>query len=381
MRVLILGSYGSPHILKWSKSLASRGIEICLVSFHSLEGDLYKDYPNIKVYSLNVLPKRNLNSTKVGKFSKLNYLRGLPKLKRIIKNFKPDIVHSHYASGYGLIGALSGFKPFIISVWGADVYLFPKISIVHKLTFKFILSRADKILSTSNIMAEETKKYTRKKILITPFGIDLNKFGPKKVESIFKKDDIVLGTIRNLSPRYGIEVLLEAFKFLKEKFIQFPLKLLIVGGGELESKLKKLACDLNVKESVVFTGLVNYDKVSEYHNMIDVFIALSDDDSHESFGVAIIEASATEKPVVVTNVGGLKEVVKDGETGFIIKPNDPIEAAKYIEKLILNKSLREEMGKNGRKRVSELYDFRNNLDQMIQIYYETINYTNKFNTF
>lgn len=379
MRVLILGNYVSPHILKWSKSLAKKGIDICLVTFPSIEEDLFQGYDNITVHSLGVLPKKFLHSTKVGRFSKINYLRGIPTLRKIIMNFKPDIVHSHYASGYGLVGALSGFKPFIVSVWGTDVFSFPKVSILHRLIFKFIMLRADKILSTSNIMAEETKKYTNKEIIVTPFGIDLDKFRPQQLESLFRKGDIVVGTIKNLSPKYGIEVLLEAFKILKEKFTELPLKLLIVGGGELESKLKRIVLDYNLEESVLFTGLINYEEVPKYHNMIDIFVALSNDDS-ESFGVSIIEASATEKPVVVTSVGGLKEVVSNRETGFVIKPNDPIEAAMFIEKLILNKSLREEMGTKGRQRVKELYDFNNNLDQMIQIYHETINKKNLLNS-
>jgi len=371
MKILILGNYKSPHILKWSKSLANNGIIICLVSFQKIEEDIYQDYENITVHSLNVLSNNTLYNSEIGKFKKINYLRGVPKLLKIINSFKPDIVHAHYASGYGLVGALSGFKPFIVSVWGADVFSFPKVSVIHKMILKFILLKADVILSTSNVMAVETKKYTDKTILVTPFGIELNIFKPKAVKSLFGPRDIVIGTIRNLSPKYGIEVLLDAFKILKDKLPEHPLKLLIVGGGELDSKLKRIALNHNLMESVVFTGIVNYNEIPKYHNMIDIFVALSNDDS-ESFGVAIIEASATEKPVVVTCVGGLPEVVIDGKTGFIIKPNDPIEAAISIEKLILNKPLREELGKNGRKRVADLYDFSVNLNQMIEIYYDTI---------
>lgn len=371
MKILILGNYKSAHILKWSKSLASSGIKICLVSFQKIEEELYQDYANIEVYSLNVLSSKTLYSSAIGKFGKLNYLRGIPKLIKIIRSFKPDIVHSHYASGYGLVGALSGFKPFIVSVWGADVFSFPKVSPLHKLIFKFILSKADVILSTSNIMAIETKKYTDKNIIVTPFGIELNIFKSKEVKSLFRSEDIVIGTIRNLSPKYGIDVLIDAFKILKDRYPELPLKLLIVGGGELERTLSQLVSNYNLDENVVFTGSVDYNEIPNYHNMIDVFVALSNNDS-ESFGVAIIEASATEKPVVVTCVGGLPEVVSDGETGFIIKPNDPVEAANAIEKLVLNKSLREEIGKKGRLRVSELYDFSVNLKQMIEIYHEAI---------
>ena len=107
--------------------------------------------------------------------------------------------------------------------------------------------------------------------------------------------------------------------------------------------------------------------VPDYLNMIDVYVALSIIDS-ESFGVAIVEASACEIPVVVSNVGGLPEVVDDTITGFVVKSKNSQEAAKAIEKLILNKELRLKMGKAGRERVKELYNWEENVNQMINIY-------------
>jgi glycosyltransferase involved in cell wall biosynthesis len=84
--------------------------------------------------------------------------------------------------------------------------------------------------------------------------------------------------------------------------------------------------------------------------------------------VAIIEASACEKPVVVSNEGGLPEVVKDGETGFVVPPKDPRATAMAIEKLMLDKELCIKMGKKGRKRVMKLYNWDDNVDLMISIY-------------
>ena len=101
--------------------------------------------------------------------------------------------------------------------------------------------------------------------------------------------------------------------------------------------------------------------------MLDIYVALSTLDS-ESFGVAIIEASACEKPVVVSNAGGLPEVVEDGVTGIIVPKHDEVSAANAIEKLLLDEELRIQMGQNGRKRVKELFDWNHNVAQMIDIY-------------
>ena len=89
---------------------------------------------------------------------------------------------------------------------------------------------------------------------------------------------------------------------------------------------------------------------------------------NESFGVSVIEASACEKPVIVSNVGGLPEVVENGVTGIVVPPANTLELSKAIEKLILDKTLRIKMGKAGRDRVETMYNWENNVSEMIDIY-------------
>ncbi|MCD7873785.1 MAG: glycosyltransferase [Acidaminococcaceae bacterium] len=144
-----------------------------------------------------------------------------------------------------------------------------------------------------------------------------------------------------------------------------PLKLLIVGEGSQKTYLKKLAEDLGIAEDSVFTGKIVHSLVPVYDNMLSISVSVS---NSESFGVAVIEASACEKPVVVSNVGGLPEAVEDGVTGLIVPPRNPEKTALAIEKLILDSSLRAEMGKAGRKRAFQLYNWHNNVQQMISIY-------------
>ena len=102
----------------------------------------------------------------------------------------------------------------------------------------------------------------------------------------------------------------------------------------------------------------------------DVFyVALS---THESFGVAVIEASACEIRVVVSNVGSLPEVVEDGVSGTIVSSENPEEAAIAIEKYIFDENLRKKTGKSGRERVEKLYNWKVNVSDMINIYTEII---------
>lgn len=365
MRLLMLADPNSPHTIKWASSLSRYNIEILIFGLDKFFVQDYKS-ASIKIITLNekILKKE-------GSFSKIRYLKALPIIKNVIKKFNPHILHSHYASSYGLLGALSGFHPFIVSVWGSDVFSFPNKSILHKTILKYVLKKADVVTSTSLIMAKETMKYTNKNIKVIPFGVDLEVFTPMKVNNLFDEKDIVIGTIKSLEEKYGIEYLIRAFKFLVDKYPHLPLKLLIVGGGSLENSLKNIVKKLGIENKTIFTGRVPFSEVPKYHNLLSVFVAISDS---ESFGVAVVEAMACEKPVVVSNVGGLPEVVENDITGFIVPPRNPEKTAEAIEKLILDEQLRLKMGKAGRERVIKLYDWNKNVEEMIKIYNKILKY-------
>jgi len=123
-----------------------------------------------------------------------------------------------------------------------------------------------------------------------------------------------------------------------------------------------------IDANTVFTGKVSHSEVSEYHNVMDIEVYLSD---FESFGVSVIEASACEKPVVVSDVGGLPEVVEHNKTGIIVPQKNPQQAALAIGHLIQNKELRVRLGKAGRVKVGKQYNWDENVRQMIKLY-ETI---------
>lgn len=232
----------------------------------------------------------------------------------------------------------------------------------------FSLKKADVITSSSKTMAQYSQRFTNKQILVTPGGIMLDKFKPMKRDtSVYKEDDIVIGTIKMMEKKYGSEDILDAFSMLKKKHPDVPLKLLMVGRGSMIDYLKEKAEKYNISDSVRFTGIIPFDQIPKYHNMLDIYLAPSTNDS-ESFGVGILEASACGKPVIVSNIGGLPEVIKDHETGFMIPPNSPEVLAEKIQELVLNEELRNEFGKNGRKFVEEEYDYDKILDNIISIY-------------
>jgi glycosyltransferase involved in cell wall biosynthesis len=352
-RICLLANLAAPHSVRWANHFHRKGYEVHVFSVGEGHGVL----EGLHVHRLRErLP------------FKLDYFREVRRVREVVEGIRPALVHAHYASGYGTLGRLVGFRPYIVSVWGSDIYEFPRRSPVHRWLLRRNLEAADYLCSTSRDMAQETRKYTPKPILITPFGVDCELFSPTSTPRT-KEGELVVGTIRSMEKSYGIDILLRAFKLLTDRHPDSPCKLLIVGGGTLEKEYKRLAQRLGLGARAHFAGPVPHDRVPEYLRSFSVFAALS---IWESFGVAVLEASSCGIPVVVTNVGGLPEVVVDGETGIVVPPNDELAAANALERLLVTPSLRERMGKEGQNWVQRSYRWDETARVMEDLYERVI---------
>lgn len=368
MRVLLLSDSNSPHTIKWVESLRKNLSSLAVFSIHEYDIMLYKNFPDVFLYSGSVA--RNTQLGKENSFLKFFYFKTFFELKKTILAFKPDIVHAHYATSYGLLGVLSGFHPLIISVWGSDVQRFPKYSILHKLLLKFILFKADYLNATSNALMMETNKYTTKKISIIPFGIDIERFRPREKSNHVSNDPIIIGNIKSLELNYGIDFLIKAFARVKKLTVDKKIKLIIVGQGSQEKKFKKLVYELGIENETDFTGYINHKEIHKYFNNLDINVTPS---IEESFGVSVLEASACGKPVIVTNVGGLPEVVEDKVTGFIVEKENVEAIVNALIILISDGELRSRLGANGRRKVVSEFNWESSVSKTLDLYSE-VNY-------
>jgi L-malate glycosyltransferase len=366
MKLLLLAPLDSTHTYKWVEALAGRNIEICVVGIHSVSNPhLYAMLPNVTVRSLGV--NSNATTQRTGDVSKIRYLARLSHVKSAIRSFQPDIVHAHFASSNGLLASLANFHPFIVSVWGSDIFEFPYVSPLHRAVMRFNLNRADRVLSTSVIMARQTTEFTDKTVEVTPFGVDIHRFRPQLKPA---RVGLVIGTVKALEPKYGVDCLLHAFKLLVDRKPEASLTLLLVGEGSQRKDLEALASELQIENKVVFTGRVPHREIARYHNMMDISVFTPI--CTESFGVAAVEASACGNPVVAANIGGLPEIVDHGVTGYVVPPRSPARTADAIEKLLGDRGLRVRMGFAGRRRVQRLFNWNDNVNRMIDIYRSTL---------
>jgi L-malate glycosyltransferase len=357
MKICFLAGASSIHTVRWVNALSDRGHDVHLITMHRPDIDKVEDRVNIYFLPLK---------------SPVGYYLNVFKVRKLLKQIKPDILNTHYASGYGTLSRLVNFKPTLLSVWGSDVFDFPYRSKINEKILRKNLKAATQIASTSYAMKEQTERFVSPNlpVEVTPFGVDMNLFYPN--QNRLEKDTITIGVVKRLEEVYGIEYLIRATAVLIKKLNKNQLdemaekiRLLIVGKGSLLDKLQKIAQDLGISHITTFVGAVPNAKVPAYLNEMDIFCVPS---LQESFGVAAVEASACELPVIVSNVGGLPEVVKDGETGFIVEPKNIQQLADRLYDLVINPELRMRLGKNGRNFVNSFYNWEDNVERMVTIY-------------
>ncbi len=358
-RILLLGDINSSHLIKWAVSLKKHGAEVGVFSLSKPANDWYT-VEKIRAF----IGQENVSSDfKTNDSFKLRYISALGNLKKSIQSFNPDIVHAHYASSYGLLGALSGFKNFNISVWGSDVFSFPRKSIFHRLLLKYNLSKARIIFSASEIMADEAAKYTQTPVHVIPFGVDTDKFHPLNDSPLNERKILIIGAVKSLEPIYAIDILIKAFASVSSAQGHQNLRLLIVGDGSLRNSLENLSKELGLA-NVDFVGKVDPFSIPDYHRSIDIFVNVS---LMESFGVSVLEAMSCGKPVIVSKVGGLVEIT-DANCAVQVNSGSIEEVENALNKLIAHPDLRAEMGKKGRRRVEEKYDWNDSVEKMMSLY-------------
>lgn len=363
MKIVLLAGASSIHTVRWANGLQSAGIEVHVISQHQPLDTFTKEV------RLHTFPFHGT----------LGYFKMVPAVKRLLAIIKPDLVNAHYASGYGTTARLVGYRPWILSVWGSDVYEFPYKSILHRYLVRKNLGSADVVASTGHSMAAQTRTLNQKLsvIAITPFGVDMSSYNlVTPLDQKRNGDDppLIIGTVKTMAPQYGIDILIKSFslvlKKLKEDKGGAPkVKLRLVGGGAQVAELRSLAENFGVAEVTEFVGQVPHSEVPQVLNDMDIYVALS---RRESFGVAVIEAGAAGRPVVVSNVGGLPEVTLDGQTGLVVQSEDPISAAEAILRLVRSPELRFKMGRDAKKYVAENYSWPACVIKMKKLYSDVI---------
>lgn len=304
---------------------------------------------------VNVIPLSAL----IRKINPFQDLRAFISLWRLIIREKPAIVHTH-SSKAGILGRWAAKMAgvcFIVHTPHGHVFYGHFGSMTSRL---FLLVEKFSALITDCMIAlteGEKKEYIKLSISrLTSIetihsGVDINRYMKTRIKTEEKKislglnpKKLVVGTVGWLLSIKGPMVLLKAMGRIWQK--HSDVELVYVGKGEIEEELKAEAIRMGVSDSVTFLGW--RDDVHEIMPVFDLFVLPS---LNEGMGRVLVEAMASGKPVVGSNVGGIPDLIKNGHNGFLVEPGDEIDLSVAIEKVLTDAKMRDEMGRKGKTMV------------------------------
>ena len=310
---------------------------------------------------------------------------------RICRKWRPDVIHAHwpFPHAYIALGAAKLFKiPLVLNFHGAELLLIRKKKWVKPL-LKFAIGQAQAIFANSSFTAGKIKALRNVNVEWSPYGTTLednkNESGiilsetkdpvtivPHPVNGKFK----ILFVGRHIE-RKGICYLIEAAKHLpRDKF-----EIRIVGVGDLTEQLKQQAALLDERRetkdertqsaSIIFTGKLSPEDLANEYKTANVFTlpAIVDHKGDtEGLGVVLIEAMELGLPIVASNVGGIPDVVVDGESGILVPEKDPVALADAFKCLEADPTLIQKLLAGARKRIEECFTWDGIIERQIEVY-------------
>ena len=340
----------------WTKEIAERladKAEIFVVTGKVKNQPTKEELNGVKIWRTSLFTLTNLSASPlIYTLTCLDFI--FLKSLFLIKQEKIDILHCQ--------GFLSSLLGFFLS----KLTKIPYIATVQRLESRrnplknFIYRQADFCIGVSWAVAENFRKIGVKNIKVIPNGIDLKRF-----EGLERKrhDGFVVITVARLEKVKGIEYLVKSISNLKSQISN--LTCLIIGDGSERKNLEDLVKKLGLQEKVKFLGPIPNEKIPEYLAQADCFCLPS---LREGFGIAILEALAAGLPVIGTNVGGIKDIVDNGQTGILVEPQNSQAIAQAIQKIY--------SGQRFAKADLAKYDWQNIALKVLKLYENCFSNTN-----
>ena len=347
--------------------LAKKGHNIHFISY-GLPFRLNKFYKNIFFHEVEML-----------EYSLFKYppysLSLSAKMAEVIESEKLDLLHVHYAMPHATSAYLakkiigSSKIKFITTLHGTDITLVGNHESFYRIT-KFSIEESDGITCVSNYLKETTAKIFKinKEMEVIYNFVDTGKYkrtgDNRRNIDFIDKDDKVIMHISNFRPVKRIESIVKVFCSVSKRV---KSKLLLVGDGPDICKIRSMVNKLNLQNKVLFLGI--QENIIPLLSISDVYMLPS---KSEGFGLSALEALSCEVPVIGTNVGGLKEVIENGKSGFIFNPEDIDSMSEAAIKILCNTDTRVKMGIEARKR-AKFFDSKLIVPRYLKYYEKILN--------
>ena len=270
-----------------------------------------------------------------------------------------DIIHAHYVPHSAFIPAMLKWikkKPLIVTFHGTDARIFPFKNRINRMLTMFVVNRSDRIIAVSNEMKGVLEKLgvLNKKIVVIGAGVDTTIFHP--VDKSKARKELELPIDKHIVLFVGRLHKMKGVKDIYACAERMPDVLFVmVGDGAVKTDIK----------NCIFAGEKKHEEIPLWMSAADILILPS---YSEGLPTVVMEALSCGTPAIVTNVGGCPEVVKDGDTGFVVAVGDVNALMDRIKYLLENEGLCERMGKLGREDMVKRYERKKVISKLKDIY-------------
>ncbi len=371
------GDVISPWLVRMLAGLRNRGHDVSVFT-SSYKGLGFQVQDGIKVYRFRYAPAKYETLThdmavperlKQGLIYKLlvfPYMKS-GSLHAHFFPYKQDVIHVHWPIPHVLFGLQMKYRwkiPMLLYIHGGELRFLSRLPSALKKFFVYLLNKADYITVNSTYTRGLVESYGLKPpVEVIPFG---NPFSEKMYPYREKGRKIILFVGRLIEVK-GIDTLLRAFKIVKDSIPDATLR--IVGDGPLASELRKLSDELGL--NVVFTGYKTGKELESEYLGASCFVLPSKPDrigQVETLGVVAIEALSYGLPVIASNLGGIPDIVKNGETGLLFEPGNYTELAARIIEILKNPELAESLVRKGQEHVKTTFSWNAIIEKLERLY-------------
>jgi glycosyltransferase involved in cell wall biosynthesis len=299
----------------------------------------------------------------------------------LLKLLKPrtDVIHAHWSIPQGLTGILCKkfLKiPCVTTIHGTDVFGL-RGQLLQTLN-AMVINSSDVCTANSRSTARLARNMSKSKnIRVIPMGVDLDLFQRSSevelLRSHYRRDGRIVLFVGRLIDLKGVDYLIKA---LPRVIVRFPdVKLLIIGSGPQKDRLVHLTKQLGMERHVSFIGAVSQKDLIKFYSLAHLLVLpsiVNHAGETEGLGVVLIEAMACGLPVIGSDVGGIPDLIKDGETGLLVKQKDPDLLAEKINILLGTSDLKQRLIENGYKMVKENFSWDIIADKFVEIYRDVL---------
>jgi L-malate glycosyltransferase len=372
MKICFLGDASSIHMQRWIHAFAERGHQISLLSFQPWREPI----EHVDFIHLRPLPPKELALKKLPGVRSLEYwFRTTHLVRQSLAQLQPELVHAHYINVYGHLAFLSGWRPYLLTAWGSDLYLHASRSLPNRLLTRLALRQAALITSDSqDLLYLATHLSADPNILhLIQFGVDARIFYPRTEKTVLRskwrlcEHEIVIFSPRSLNPHYNIDVIVRSFVSLKKNFPQAKLILKDTSDEDpYRAHILQLIIDMGIQDIVMWIPYIPLSDMAELYNMADAVVSLAKTDGTP---VSVLEALACESVVLASDLPSLREWIVDGQNGYLANPANPVEVEmKLMQALQMEENQRQAFSRINRSIILERGDHAMNMNNMEKLY-------------